>query len=419
MRRSLALLVIVVGGAAGCGSDTVSPDAPPSPAATRDARWAQDVDYMTSQLTRLHPNLFFRTPRAEFEAAAQQLKDEVPRLQDHQIKVGLMRVVAMQGDAHTAVQYWALGLHRLPLRFTRLVDGFYLVAAEGPLAAALGARLVGVGDVGADALEAGAARLVSHENEAWLRNQVPDLLSYTEVLHALGATSTLQGARVWLQPPDGALLAFDVEVRSPTPPLVSLAAAAGVPTPLHEQRTNENYWMTPIEGTRATYLQYNRCQNGGEPFEAFAARLLRTLDEGGVERLIVDVRHNGGGNSDVDDPLITGLRSRANWRARGKVVCLIGDATFSSAVWTATDLQELGAVLMGSPTGGKPNGYGNVQNLYLPNSLVPISYSTRHFRIIEGSDPASLLPHVMVEPTIEDLRAGRDPLLEEALRYTP
>jgi len=76
-------------------------------------------------------------------------------------------------------------------------------------------------------------------------------------------------------------------------------------------------------------------------------------------------------------------------------------------------------VLMGSPTGGKPNGYGNVQNLYLPNSLVPISYSTRHFRIIEGSDPASLLPHVMVEPRIEDLRAGRDPLLEEALRYTP
>jgi hypothetical protein len=167
------------------------------------------------------------------------------------------------------------------------------------------------------------------------------------------------------------------------------------------------------------YVQYNRCQNGGEPFEAFAARLLRTLDGGGVDRLIVDVRHNGGGNSDVDDPLITGLRSRANWRARGKVLCLIGAATFSSAVWTANDLQGLGAVLMGSPTGGRPNSYGNVQNLSLPNSLVPISYSTRYFRIIEGSDPASLVPHVTVEPTIEDRRAGRDPLLEEALRYTP
>jgi hypothetical protein len=419
VRRAIALLVITAGGATGCGSDSAVPEAPPSPASTRDGRWIQDVDYMTSQLERLHPNLFFATPRADFLAAAQQLKDEVPRLPNHQVAVGLMRLAALPGDGHTAVQYWALGFHRLPLRFTRLEDGLYVVAAESSLTEALGARLVAVGDVPAAALEAGAARLVSHENDAWLRNQVPDLLSHAEVLFSLGAAPSVDGARVWLEQAAGALVSLDVATRTAPAPLVTLTAAAGVPTPLHEQRTDENYWMTPLEGTRALYVQYNRCQNGPEPFQAFAERIFRLLDGGSVDKLIVDVRHNGGGDSEVDNALIEGLQGRASWRARGRTLCLVGNATFSSAMWTALDLQRVGAVLVGSPTGGKPNSYGNTQTLTLPNSLVRLSYSTRYFRLIEGSDPPSVAPSVPVEPTIADLRAGRDPVLEAALRFVP
>jgi len=416
VKRVLALLLFAA--AAGCGHDVVAPDAPPPPAATRDGRWIQDVDYMTSQLARLHPNLFFATPRSEFEAAAQQLKDRVPQLQDHEVVVGLMRVAALPGDAHTAVQRWS-GFHRLPVRLERLADGLYVVAAEASLTEALGARLVAVGDVEAAALEAGAAALVSHENDAWLRNQVPDLLAVPEVLYALGATRSPTGARVWLQRTGGPLFALDLEARTPLPPLVDVTTAAGFPQPLHAQRTGENYWMTEVEGSRAIYVHYRRCQNGSEPFAAFAGRLFRLLDEGGADRLVVDVRHNGGGNSDVDDALMNGLQGRAAWRGRGRLFCLIGSGTFSSAVWTANDLQRLGAVLVGTPTGGRPNSYGNVQTLVLPSSRLEVSYSTRYFRIIEASDPASLMPEVMVEPTIEDVRTGRDPLLEAALRFTP
>ncbi len=419
MKRALVLLVIAAGGAAGCGSEVATPDAPPSPAATRDGRWAQDVDYMTSQLERLHPDLFFATPRADFLAAAQQLKDQVSRLPDHQLAVGLMRLAALPQDAHTSVQYWALGFHRLPLRFTRLQDGFYVVAAESSVAEALGARLDAVGDVPVAALEAGAARLVSHENDAWVRDRAPDLLSHTEVLYSLGATSSLDAARVWLRQPAGALVSLDLAARTSPAPLLGLTAAAGLPPPLHEQRTNENYWMTPLEGTRVLYVQYNRCQNAAEPFEAFAGRIFRLLDGGSVDRLVVDLRHNGGGDSEVDNALIEGLRSRATWRARGRVMGLTGTATFSSGMWTAHDLQQAGAVLVGAPTGGKPNSYGNVRNLTLPNSLVSVSYSTRHYRLIEGSDPPSLVPGVPVEPTIADLWAGRDPVLEAALRFVP
>jgi hypothetical protein len=50
---------------------------------------------------------------------------------------------------------------------------------------------------------------------------------------------------------------------------------------------------------------------------------------------------------------------------------------------------------------------------------VIVSYSTRHYQLVQGSDPPSVLPAVAVEPTIDDLRAGRDPVLEAALRFVP
>jgi hypothetical protein len=188
-----------------------------------------------------------------------------------------------------------------------------------------------------------------------------------------------------------------------------------VPLPLHEQHRELNYWLTLDEPSRTLYLQYNRCQNAGESLAAVADRAFRTLDQGGAARLVVDVRHNGGGDSAVDDHLIDGIRSRSAWQRRGRLYCLTSGETFSSGMWTADDLRKLGAVLVGSPTGGKPNSYGNVSTLQLPNSLLQVGYSTRYYQIVSGSDPPWIAPELAVEPTVADLRAGRDPLLEAAI----
>ena len=44
-----------------------------------------------------------------------------------------------------------------------------------------------------------------------------------------------------------------------------------------------------------------------------------------------------------------------------------------------------------------------------------MSYSTRHYQLVNGSDPPWLAPELGVDETIADLRAGRDPLLEAAV----
>jgi hypothetical protein len=60
-----------------------------------------------------------------------------------------------------------------------------------------------------------------------------------------------------------------------------------------------------------------------------ADRAFRLMDRGEADRLVVDVRHNGGGDSQVDDHLIEGMQSRSPWRQRGRLYCLIGGERFA------------------------------------------------------------------------------------------
>ncbi len=411
---SLLLALAALTGLAACGGDQPSTTAPPLPASTREGRWQQDVDYLASELPRLHANLFFRISRAEFDAVVSPVRASTATARDHEIVAGLMRIAAAAGDGHTAVYRWSR-FSQLPLAFTRLSSGLYVTSASAGLASVLGTRVVAVGDVPVAELEARAAPFVSYENTAWLRVQLQQHLAIPEMLSVLGASAEVGRAAFLLEASDGARVAVTVDAVAASVPLVNLAAASGAEPPLHEQRRSSNFWFTEIPDSRTLYLQYNRCQNGSESLSSVADRVFGLLDRGAVDRLVVDVRHNGGGDSQVDDHLIDGIRSRSAWRQRGRLYALIGGETFSSGMWTADDLRRLGAVLVGSPTGGKPNSYGNVRTLQLPNSLLQVGYSTRYFELISGSDPEWIAPELPVEPTIADLRAGRDPLLDAAI----
>lgn len=68
-------------------------------------------------------------------------------------------------------------------------------------------------------------------------------------------------------------------------------------------------------------------------------------------------------------------------------------------------------------TGGKPNSYGDTSSFSPPNSGLRVQYSTRHFQLIGGSDPPWVAPEIAVEPTLAELREGRDPALDAAIRF--
>ena len=57
------------------------------------------------------------------------------------------------------------------------------------------------------------------------------------------------------------------------------------------------------------YLEYNECRNY-EKFKTFLDSSFTIIRQKGIKNLIIDVRRNGGGNSDLNDLLMTYLYDR-------------------------------------------------------------------------------------------------------------
>lgn len=412
-RTALGAIGAFVGHTACGGSASpLSPSPPEAPAATRDGRFLQDINRLAQELPRLHMNLFFRTPRETFEREVEALRARVSSSTDAELVAGLCRLAALPRDAHTGVSVFQYpAFRRLPIRLRSFSDGLH-VTSVGPAAApALGARVLSVGEFPAADLLPAIAPFVSHENESWLHTNGINYLVIPELLAAARVAPSADRLAVLFRRADGVefTLTLDAAPSGQDGPFVEAPLTA---PPLYRQRTGENYWTTWTTDD-VLYVAYNRCQNAAENMTSFARRVFDEVDRRPPRAFVIDLRNNAGGDSSVADPLIAGLRSRRFLADTGRLFSFIGGTTFSSALMNAITLKrELNATLVGAPTGGKPNAYGEVRSFSLNNVGLPVSYSVKYFRLWPEGDPESLFPDVAAPVSSSDHFSGRDPALE-------
>ena len=99
----------------------------------------------------------------------------------------------------------------------------------------------------------------------------------------------------------------------------------------------------------------------------------------------------------------------------GKIVILVDESSMSQAEYTSMAFRAArGAIVVGSPTAGAD---GNVSPFALPGGLRSMISGIGVFYPDEKpTQRIGIVPNVEVKPTIEGIRAGRDEVLEEALR---
>jgi uncharacterized protein (TIGR03437 family) len=387
--------------------------------AARDSRWRQDLDTLATQLPALHPNLFFQTPRSVFDGAVIDLRAAIPDLSDAEVMVGLAHIVALPGDGHTSLSLTQGNslFHFLPLQFRWFEDGLFVVAASQSYARVLGSKVIQIADRPVEEVYQAVAGLVSHENDIWVRSVSPNYLFITDVLHALKIAPSVESVRLLLDL-NGTRLTLDVASidLASFPTLAASPDAATGFIPYYRQHGDQNYWFTYIESSRTLYFAYNVCEEqAGLPFAQFNNQLWATFDSKPVERFIIDLRNNTGGNSAVLNPFLASRSARGNKVSAVKPVVIIGRRTYSSAILNAIAIRQGGPVtLVGEPSGGSPNSYGEVQTLTLPNSQLSVSYSTRYLSF-PGYPAGSLLPDVTVPIYAADWYARHDPFLAAVL----
>lgn len=417
--RRLARILILTGTAFGlaCGGNEITVD----PNLSVPERWRSDLAVLTRQMSEVHPDLYHAVSKAAFEASVDRIHQAIPTLNDDEIFVEFLRLVALpaqERDGHTALTYF-VGTDNdiVPLKFYRFADGVHVVQAAPHLAHLIGHRLVGIGSLPLEAVNGLIDPLIPRDNTNSLitaRN-----LTYVTpaILASLGIVSDAAAPVFHFAAPTGE--ESSETILAVHPGEYGLDASINLPSveggPSYLTRRSEAFWLRYFEEQATLYLRFNRIapSSDGESLSAFGTRMLAIVEEDAPERIIIDLRHNNGGNNQLIDGMMDVFTDPRIDRAN-RLLVFTDRQTFSAAGnFVASLADRTSATFVGTSPGGSGSQYGDVQRIDLPYSGIGAFIPTRHW--VFGSPGFQPIQHPMdvtMEPVAADYFAGRDPLLE-------
>jgi tetratricopeptide (TPR) repeat protein len=427
----------------------VAPTVSHAQAVDRIAGWRADVDSLVDHVAHGHPNPWAHRSRAEFITEATALRDSVARASDAKMLAGIMRLAASLGDGHTGVTdlgtigspFW------FPVRFAMFADGLWVTAISPDHGGTAGQRVVAMGGHPVEQVLSRWLATAQGDN-AFNRRQHSSSLSNGAVLAGLGIIprpDTIQfevvsgtgkresvtlvatkgkGSLEWYQwgemygPPDTKATSA---IASPSGEFLDPDANKSLP--LH-MRARRAYWWTWISESRMLYFQLNAVA-GKSSYSKLT--LLETWSNAlafadsqktPVDRFVLDLRYNSGGNGSLVTPMMKALIKHDSSVARpGHFFVLTSGKTFSAAAGFVAELMKyVEPIIVGEPPGAGLNASGDAGHIKLPYSGMVMSVSTRYTQTGPAGDTSSVIRVNVPAPMRGvDYFARRDPALEAIL----
>ncbi|MBW3571223.1 MAG: tetratricopeptide repeat protein [Gemmatimonadetes bacterium] len=385
---------------------------------TRDQGWAYDLDFLYDELKRVNPDYRDRPLPAEVTRRYQALKRDIPRLSDEEIFVGMERMLAPLHQGHIAL-WGPPGNRYLPARLYAFPEGLFII--ESPDPALVGARIVAFGDTPAEE----AMRLLAERGSVdgdmqhlWGVSR----LAETAYLRGLGLIPSVDSVPLTLQSRDGRTRTVRVATSATAPEgrQDRLAPPPGVAPPLflRDIVVTQKHWETPLPEHDALYVQVNNLVNEqNETLAQFGRRLWTVIDSVRPRNLILDLRHNNGGTTQLYPELLRTLVAFSR-TAGNQVYVLIGRRSFSATGNFVTDLERLvDPIFVGEATSECCNLYGDPTRVVLPYSGTQGELTAVKWQLSTPSDRRrEMSPEVPVQLTAAAYFAGQDPAMEAVFR---
>ena len=384
-------------------------------AGDRVENWQADLDELGRVISERHKNPFFKIARDDWFKAIADVRRRLPELTDGQIAAEFMKLVALIGDGHTVVRP---NLRKYPINLMGFKDGFHVVLATEDQRDLLKARIVAIGGIPIEEAARRVGAVGAADNESGARSQAAHWLTVPEALVGVGLVDDMEKASFTVIDARGKERFVKLAPMSGKEKRVLAFDKPDAEMPVWRRSARSRYGFEYLPDRKALYCWYDACADLKQKLVSeWCAEVLEAIDKNAPQRIVLDLRRNGGGNSILINPLFTGLRKRPDFTTRGRLFALVDRPTYSSALMNAVDLRKgFKAVLIGLPPGGALNGYGEVRTINLPNSKWTVQYSTKYFKL--GADGETMLkPDVEVEPTAAEFFSDADPVLEAALRW--
>lgn len=378
-------------------------------------KWSEDLRHLAEELQKKHKNAFHRISREQFEKMIADLDARIPALSDEEIFLGMSRIVSRIGDGHTAL-YWNWSLPRVPMDLFWFGKELRVMQAAKEFPRVNGARVVKIGGVPVEKIYEQMREYISQgESEQFVLSASGYLFKYPVLLKILGAAKDSDRAVYEFVDLKGKR--FSLEMKA-VPPAEKTAWLVPYKTaPLYLQKAGEPLSFEYLKDAKTIYVNFKWYPRRPE-FKKFSKELFDFIDKAEVEKLVFDLRQNGGGDfTRGRDFFIKPLKEQKKFSERGRLFVITGRETYSAGMANAADFRnDLNAILVGEPTGARPNGYQENRGFSLPNSRLPVSYSIELYKFSETDTPG-ILPDKRIEPDWKSYLAGRDSALEWILAY--
>lgn len=405
-------------------------------------QWLEDLEYVVNQLREHHPNLYYRVSEKDFKHAMLIAKEEIKHSKsDIESFFAIRKVMAHIRDGHTQLfDIPGMTDFRFPFRLEKFSDGVFISVIRRDYHKYLGSRVTAVnGKPVEHVLELNEATIGIDSAFGKSRPSV-QMITFAKIMAGLGITENEKYIELELITKEGENEKVTIESVYDNRPIlwsnrmnqapakgeyVSTATLLGEKTPLHLKKQGDNiefYWFEHLKKDRAIYFQYNQVANQRghkETWIEFTERFWLYVDHNDdeIDKLIIDIRYNDGGNGRTMFPFISNIIKRDKFRQGKNLFVLIGNRTYSAAVIFMHELAEYtDAVFVGSPSASPFNFFSDMKTVgQLPNCGAGLGISSRQIDNAWFPQTDYFQPDIPAPFSSLDYFSGKDPVLDVCL----
>jgi hypothetical protein len=272
------------------------------------ADWQSDLKFLQQKIHKEYSFLFKKVKPEEFDAAVEKLYNAIPFMKENEVLAGFARIVSLFKYGHTNIGWREapVKFHVAPVNFYWFSDGVYAEGADKKYQNIVGAKLVKVEGVPTEEVLEAIKPLVPVENAQYFKAYGLDHLTIPEALHAQKVAKELKTSLTYTFEKDGktfdqaitAIEAFRLPRQygfvKPGDDWVSARDQSTTPNYLKD--LDKVYYYEYLPASKTVYVRQSQIQDDrSEAIPAFYKKVFDFIEKNDVERLILDVRLNGGG----------------------------------------------------------------------------------------------------------------------------
>ena len=400
-------------------------------------QWQSDLKFLQHTVHKEYPFLFKKISPQDFDQGVNELYEQIPRMQEHEIIVGLARLVSSFGYGHTAIwlSSWRktepFDFRQMPFQLYQFSDGIFVQGTHERYKEALGALVTHIQGVPIEQAIQKVKPAFPAENDQFFKAYGLTYLGVPEILHAQGVIENLQeNLTLTLKKGSEAYeITFNAIDADKFPGAYGyihekgdwLDARDNTTDPLYLRNLERIYELEYLEEHNAVYVRHSQIQDDeNENIPAFYDRVFSFIRDKHVDRMVLDLRLNGGGNNYKNKPIVTGIIKSENINQTGNLFVILGRRTFSACQNLVNELSNYtNAIFVGEPTGENINFYGDNRLVNLPHSKLPVRLSFAWWQDKpQWENGPWMAPHIAVDLSFNDYISNRDPVLERALKFS-